>query len=127
MLIKRKSGEAARSNLQALAQGLSSGVLERRSFLKQSGLVLGGVAAIGSIRLGAVQEAKAGPVNRAAPVEIRKNICTHCSVGCTVTAEVQNGVWVGQEPSWDSPINRGTHCAKGASVRELVHGDRRLE
>jgi formate dehydrogenase major subunit len=56
-----------------------------------------------------------------------KNICTHCSVGCTVIAEVQNGVWVGQEPAWESPINRGTHCAKGASVRELVHGDRRIK
>jgi anaerobic selenocysteine-containing dehydrogenase len=44
-----------------------------------------------------------------------------------VIAEVQNGVWVGQEPAWDSPINRGSHCAKGASVRELVHGDRRLK
>jgi predicted molibdopterin-dependent oxidoreductase YjgC len=43
-----------------------------------------------------------------------------------VTAEVLNGVWIGQEPSWDSPINRGSHCAKGASVRELVHSDRRL-
>src|SRR5690606_19058681 len=53
--------------------------------------------------------------------------CTHCAVGCTVTAEVQNGVWTGQEPSWDSPINRGSHCAKGASVRELVHSDRRLK
>ena len=42
-------------------------------------------------------------------------------------AEVQNGVWVGQEPAWDSPINRGSHCAKGAAVRELVHGDRRLK
>ncbi|MEY4859909.1 MAG: formate dehydrogenase, partial [Pseudomonadota bacterium] len=51
----------------------------------------------------------------------------HCSVGCTVIAEVQNGVWVGQEPAWESPINRGTHCAKGASVRELVHGDRRIK
>ena len=40
---------------------------------------------------------------------------------------MQNGVWVGQEPSWESPINRGAHCAKGASVRELVHGDRRLK
>ena len=57
---------------------------------------------------------------------IRKNICTHCSVGCTVIAEVVNGVWVGQEPGWDSPINRGSHCAKGAATRELVHGDRRL-
>ena len=54
-------------------------------------------------------------------------MCTHCSVGCTVLAEVENGVWVGQEPGWDSPINRGSHCAKGASVRELVHGDRRLK
>ena len=35
-------------------------------------------------------------------------------------AEVQEGVWVGQEPSWDSPINRGTHCAKGASVPTVV-------
>ena len=26
-----------------------------------------------------------------------------------------------------SPINRGSHCAKGAAVRELVHGDRRLK
>ena len=57
---------------------------------------------------------------------IRKSVCTHCSVGCTVTAEVLNGVWIGQEPSWDSPINRGSHCAKGASVRELVHSERRL-
>ena len=24
------------------------------------------------------------------------------------------------------PINRGSHCAKGAATRELVHGDRRL-
>ena len=61
------------------------------------------------------------------PVQRVKNICTHCSVGCTVIAEVQNGVWVGQEPAWESPINRGTHCAKGASVRELVHGDRRIK
>ncbi len=44
-----------------------------------------------------------------------------------MTAEVSNGVWVGQEPSWDSPINRGSHCAKGASVRELVSGERRLK
>src|SRR3546814_10415930 len=36
-------------------------------------------------------------------------------------------VWTGQEPTWDSPINRGSHCVKGASVRELVHSDRRLK
>ena len=42
-------------------------------------------------------------------------------------AEVQDGVWTGQEPGWDSPFNLGSHCAKGASVREHAHGERRLK
>src|SRR3546814_8758900 len=54
-------------------------------------------------------------------------VCTHCSVGCTVMAEVQNGVWIGQEPGFDSPLNLGAHCAKGAAIREHVHGERRLK
>jgi formate dehydrogenase major subunit len=126
MLIKRKSGDANRSKLQAVAAGLASGVIDRRTFLRQSGLTVGGLAAIGSIQLGSVRKAQAAGSMVDKP-EIKKNVCTHCSVGCTVTAEVVNGVWVGQEPSWDSPINRGTHCAKGASVRELVGGARRLK
>jgi formate dehydrogenase major subunit len=62
-----------------------------------------------------------------AAAQIKKSVCTHCSVGCTVMAEVQNGVWTGQEPGWDSPINLGAHCAKGASVRETASGERRLK
>jgi formate dehydrogenase major subunit len=127
MLIKRKSGEASRTKLQAITAGLASGTLDRRTFLKRSGLAVGGLAAVGSIQLGSIRKASAAPAQANAPIQIKKNICTHCSVGCTVTAEVQNGVWIGQEPSWDSPINRGTHCAKGASIRELVHGERRLK
>jgi formate dehydrogenase major subunit len=107
---------------------LASEGLDRRSFLRRSGLAAGGLAAIGSLQPGAVKKAKAaGTAVSGADVVIRKNICTHCSVGCTVTAEVVNGVWVGQEPSWESPINRGTHCAKGAAIRELVHSERRLK
>ena len=127
MLIKRKSGEAGRNRLQALAADHSSGMLDRRSFLMRSGLAVGGLAAVGATTLGAVKPAQAAMAKPGAPVELRRNICTHCSVGCTVIAEVQNGVWIGQEPAWDSPINRGTHCAKGAAIRELVHGDRRLK
>jgi len=127
MLTKRKEATASRARLSGLAAGLASGVLDRRSFLRRSGLAAGGVAAIGSLSLGAVRKAEAGPAIAGAKTEIKKNVCTHCSVGCGVVAEVQNGVWVGQEPAYDSPINRGSHCAKGASVRELVHGDRRLK
>ena len=54
-------------------------------------------------------------------------MCSHCSVGCAVDAVVENGVWVRQEPVFDSPINLGAHCAKGAALREHGHGDYRLK
>ena len=114
MLMKRRDGSAGKARLQGVAAGLASGVLDRRTFLRRSGLAAGAGAALGLMPLGSVRKAQAGPKIVGAPTEIKKNICTHCSVGCTVIAEVQNGVWVGQEPAWDSPINRGSHCAKGA-------------
>src|SRR6185436_6456183 len=57
----------------------------------------------------------------------KRTVCTHCSVGCAVDAHVQNGVWIRQEPVFDSPINLGAHCAKGASIREHGHGEHRLK
>ena len=131
MLIKRTERQArqgsSHGSLAALASQNNNG-LDRRSFLRRSGLAAGGLATLGALPLASVQKAKAGPPPaKGAAVTIRKSICTHCSVGCTVTAEVSNGVWIGQEPSWDSPINRGSHCAKGAAVRELVMGERRLK
>ena len=128
MLIRRTEREKRRGNLAASLGNQSVGGLDRRTFLRRSGLAAGGLAMIGSLPLAGMRKAEAaGTMPTGAGVTVRKNICTHCSVGCTVVAEVQNGVWVGQEPGWDSPINRGSHCAKGASVRELVHGDRRLK
>jgi formate dehydrogenase major subunit len=126
VLIKRTERQARRSNLAAAIGNQVAGGLDRRSFLRRSGLVATGLATIGALPLATVEKAKAAGPN-VAGATIRKSVCTHCSVGCTVTAEVSNGVWVGQEPSWDSPINRGSHCAKGASVRELVSGERRLK
>ena len=128
MLIKRTERQARRGALAHALPGQSDAGLDRRSFLRRSGLVAGGLAALGTLPLASVRKAEAGPPAKpGAAVTIRKNICTHCSVGCTVVAEVSEGVWIGQEPGWESPINRGSHCAKGASVRELVHGDRRLK
>ena len=127
MLIKRTERQVPRGQLAVFAGQSDQGV-DRRAFLRRSGLVAGGLAALGTLPLGSVRQVKAGPPPPSgAQVTIRKSICTHCAVGCTVTAEVANGVWIGQEPSWDSPINRGSHCAKGASVRELVSGERRLK
>ena len=88
----------------------------------------GSLASLGALPLTSVRIAQAGPPPRlGAEATIRKSICTFCSVGCTVAAEGANGVWIGQEPAWESPLNRGSHCAKGAAAREVVHGDRRLK
>jgi formate dehydrogenase major subunit len=94
--------------------------MDRRTFLRRSGIAAGGLAALGALPLGTVRKAHAAAGPAPANGIIRQNICTHCSVGCTVLAEVENGVWVGQEPGWDSPINRGSHCAKGAATREIA-------
>jgi formate dehydrogenase major subunit len=48
-------------------------------------------------------------------------------VGCAVDAVVENGVWTRQEPVFDSPINMGSYCAKGAALREHGHGEYRLK
>ena len=127
MLIKRAQRDVRRSATGAALPARARGDLDRRSFLRRSGVVAGSLAAVGTLSVGAVRKAEAGPPPPpGATLARHKNVCTHCSVGCTVIAEVANGVWMGQEPGWDSPINRGSHCCKGAAVRDDVHSERRL-
>ncbi len=125
MLRKKTNGIARRSSGSSLLSNTSEKSVDRRTFLRGSGLAIGGLAAITATG-GTVTKATAAAAVDGA-IESIKSICTHCSVGCTVIAEVDNGVWVGQEPGWDSPFNLGAHCAKGASVREHAHGERRLK
>ncbi|MDO6591530.1 formate dehydrogenase [Loktanella sp. D2R18] len=121
MLRKKTTSAGHRAGFQTPS---TKGAIDRRTFLRGSGLTIGGLTAIaatgGTVTAANAQEAVAGAV------ETIKSVCTHCSVGCTVLAEVDNGVWIGQEPAWDSPFNLGAHCAKGAAVREHAHGERRL-
>jgi formate dehydrogenase major subunit len=127
VLTKKSDRHARRGGFASALLSQAGGGVDRRTFLRRSGLAAGGLAALGTLPLGRVHKAEAAGAGPALQNGVtRKNVCTHCSVGCTVLAEVENGVWVGQEPGWDSPINRGSHCAKGAATRELAHGDRRL-
>ena len=126
MLVK-KSEQRSEKKLGEGRASLSHGELGRRAFLKRSGVVAGALAALGTLPLSGIRKAQAGPPPPAgATVTTRKNVCTHCSVGCSVIAKVANGVWIGQEPDYDSPINRGSHCCKGAAVRDDVLNQRRL-
>jgi formate dehydrogenase major subunit len=128
MLTKRTTGIASGPRLSKALTGLTGSAIDRRTFLRRSGLAAGGLAAASALSAGTVTKAQAAnPAAVAGKVDIIKSVCTHCSVGCSVLAEVQNGVWIGQEPAFDSPFNLGSHCAKGASVREHAHGERRLK
>jgi len=127
MLRKRTNGVASGGRLSTALTGLTGSAIDRRSFLRRSGLTAGGVAAAAALSGGMVTKAQAQATVAAGAAQQIKTVCTHCSVGCTVIAEVENGVWTGQEPGFDSPFNLGAHCAKGASVREHGHGERRLK
>ncbi|MDO7625169.1 MAG: formate dehydrogenase subunit alpha [Loktanella sp.] len=125
MLRKKTNGYTRRSGRTPILVNKASNGIDRRGFLRGSGLAIGGLAAIAATGGTVTQATAQSAATRA--IETIKSVCTHCSVGCSVIAEVDNGVWVGQEPAWDSPFNLGAHCAKGAAVREHAHGERRLK
>ncbi|TRD23017.1 formate dehydrogenase subunit alpha [Palleronia caenipelagi] len=125
MLRKKTNGTSRRRQRGSILADVGRASVDRRAFLRGSGLAIGGLSAIAATG-GTVTQAKA-EAHAMGNVETKKSVCTHCSVGCTVMAEVSNGVWIGQEPGWDSPFNLGAHCAKGAAVREITKGERRLK
>jgi len=101
--------------------------ISRRTFLRNSSLMAGGAALASTVSPTMMKKADAAMSEGGGKITEVKTICTHCSVGCGIIAEVQNGVWTGQEPAFDHPFNKGAHCAKGASIREHGHGERRLK
>ncbi|MCW3172297.1 molybdopterin-dependent oxidoreductase [Shewanella subflava] len=101
--------------------------INRRQFMKQMGVTTGSIAAASMLGAGMMRRAEAKDVPHNAPIEIKRTVCSACAVGCGLYAEVQNGVWTGQEPAFDHPFNAGGHCAKGAALREHGHGEKRLK
>jgi formate dehydrogenase major subunit len=129
MQLQRKTGGSPVSagltaSMVRGVQSALSATMDRRSFLKRSGVGVGAGAAVAGLSFGGIEQAEA---QQASSIEVKRTVCTHCSVGCSLDAVVENGVWIRHEPVFDSPINMGAHCAKGASVREHGHGEHRLK
>ncbi|MGR9073727.1 MAG: twin-arginine translocation signal domain-containing protein, partial [Gammaproteobacteria bacterium] len=101
-LIKRKP---AITEIEFLRAKTGSGI-GRRDFLRHSGLAAAGAAVAAGLPLTMMKKARADDTEAPeAADEIRevRSVCTHCSVGCGILAEVKNGVWIGQEPAFDHP------------------------
>jgi len=126
------NGTAAGGLVGSLQRGLSqaaAATVDRRGFLIRAGMVAGAGALARHLPFNVIEPAAAAEeVAPTAPgkTELKHTVCSHCSVGCSVDAIVHNGVWVRQDTAFDSPLNMGAHCAKGASVREHGHGEHRL-
>src|SRR3982751_3756127 len=133
MLLTRTSSQPGLAPASSLVSSLARGVqramptLDRRAFLRRSGLGVGVGLATSQLTLVRKAKAAGAPASNDAKPVVRRTVCGHCSVGCAVDAVVENGVWTRQEPVFDSPINLGAHCAKGAALREHGHGDYRLK
>ena len=100
--------------------------LERRTFLKGIGGAVGGAVGLGLFELSEARaEARVLKITRTTET---RSTCPYCSVSCgviihtmgdkakNVTASV---VHVEGDP--DHPINRGTLCPKGISLKEDIH------
>src|ERR687888_410383 len=120
MLLTRKAtvGAAPQPRLSRGLSGVLAKTMDRRTFLKRSGVGVGAGAVATQLPFNIIERAEAKA--ETGKLEVHRTVCTHCSVGCAIDAVTENGVWVRQEPVFDSPLNLGAHCAKGASVRE--HG-----
>ena len=62
--------------------------------------------------------------NHGASVHV--SVCPYCAVGCSQLVYSKAGTIINIEGNYESPINGGTLCPKGAATFNLVHSPQRL-
>jgi len=94
--------------------------MTRRQFLKLSAGTMGGAAAAEIAGLG-LHTVYARPTAR----QIKQgrevpSVCPYCAVGCGQIVTVADGRIIDIQGNYDSPINVGTLCPKGAATYQLA-------
>lgn len=94
--------------------------ISRRDFLKVSGLSVGGTLVLGAIK---PDKVFAGPPKslplKKQVVSEKTTICPYDGTGCGFVISAENGKILNIEGDPDHPINQGSACAKGASMKQL--------
>lgn len=112
-----------------MSETWSSRGISRRKFLKMSAIAgaAGATQALGADQSKVTRPASGQELKEKYPSSKKvRTVCTYCSVGCGIIAEVVNGVWVRQEPAADHPVSIGGHCCKGADMIDRVRSEKRL-
>src|SRR5574341_1917089 len=96
--------------------------LSRRQFLKLSAGAMGGVVASDLVSLG-IDTTRVQARTHAALVKQGKevpSVCPYCAVGCGQIVTVAEGKIIDIQGNYDSPVNVGTLCPKGAAAYQLA-------
>lgn len=98
----------------------------RRQFLKLSGAT---AATLAITELGFNQsEAHAQSTKlKIAESTVTPTICPYCAVGCGILVHTKDNDVVYTEGDPDHPINEGTLCSKGTTIRQLYTSENRIK
>lgn len=98
----------------------------RRQFLKISGAM---AATLAVVELGfddktAKAKSSGFKISELTPTP---TICPFCAVGCGVLVYASNSDVIYSEGDPDHPINEGTLCSKGTTIRQIYTSEKRVE
>ncbi len=99
--------------------------LNRRQFLKLSGAT---AVTLAVTELGFnLQDAHAQASKlKIADAKVTPTVCPYCAVGCGILVHTKDNDVIYTEGNPDSPINEGTLCSKGTTIRQVYTSDRRI-
>ena len=93
--------------------------ISRRQFLRLSAETMGGVTAEMS-GLGLSAQLARTPKQQIKRGKEVASVCPYCAVGCGQIVTVADGQIIDIQGNYDSPINVGTLCPKGAATYQLA-------
>ena len=103
--------------------------ISRRKFLQFSGAAAAGVA-VGGLGFDLKPVKAHAQMLKTKYAKETTTICCYCAVGCGAivhTSQRGDGRVINIEGDPDHVINRGSLCSKGASLRQLVENEKRLQ
>jgi len=93
----------------------------RRQFLKFGGASAALAAGVAPAAIAFAQEPP-----KIKWTEETATICPYCAVGCGIIVGTRDGKVVNTEGDPDHPINLGSLCSKGGTLKQLANSDRRI-
>src|SRR5712692_7964677 len=91
MLTRKSTGAPAHLSSSRLSRSLSgmlAKTIDRRAFLKRSGIAAGAGAFASQLPFSMIGKAEAA-AEKGGSIEVKRSVCTHCSVGCAIGASVR--------------------------------------